>query len=350
VLTGRRIAASGRFQAPLPVIKSFMIHEQASAALSAIRTIENERQGLQALEDAVRAAGGFGAAFSQAVEKIAAASGRVIVTGMGKSGHIARKIAATLASTGQPASFVHPAEASHGDLGMVQSGDIVLAISWSGETVELAAIVTFAKRYAIPLIAMTAQPESSLSREADICLVMPNVNEACPNGLAPTTSTTMQLVLGDALAIALLEGRGFTAHDFRALHPGGKLGARLAHVREVMHTGERVPRIDVKARMAEAIVEMTSKGFGCVAVFENGERLVGIVTDGDLRRHLKADFSLDTPVARVMTRSPRTIAPGALIEEALESISHKISALLVAERGHVVGIVHFHDLMRIGAV
>ncbi|HME84762.1 MAG TPA: KpsF/GutQ family sugar-phosphate isomerase [Roseiarcus sp.] len=329
-----------------------MIHEQASAVLSAIRTIENEGQGLEALAAAVRTAGegGLGSAFSEAVERIAAASGRVIVTGMGKSGHVARKIAATLASTGQPASFVHPAEASHGDLGMVQNGDVVLALSWSGETVELAAIVTFAKRYAIPLIAMTASPESTLGREADICLALPNVNEACPNGLAPTTSTTMQLVLGDALAIALLEGRGFTALDFRALHPGGKLGARLAHVRDVMHTGERVPRIDVGARMAEAIVEMTSKGFGCVAVFEGGEKLVGIVTDGDLRRHLKADFSLDTPVARVMTRKPRTIAPGALVEEALESISHKISALLVADKGAVVGIVHFHDLMRIGAV
>jgi arabinose-5-phosphate isomerase len=329
-----------------------MIQESASAVLSAIRTIENERQGLEALAEAVRTAGegGLGSAFSQAVERIAAASGRVIVTGMGKSGHVARKIAATLASTGQPASFVHPAEASHGDLGMVQSGDVVLALSWSGETVELAAIVTFAKRYAIPLIAMTASPESALGREADICLAMPNVNEACPNGLAPTTSTTMQLVLGDALAIALLEGRGFTALDFRALHPGGKLGARLAHVRDVMHTGDRVPRIDVGARMAEAIVEMSSKGFGCVAVFEKGEKLVGIVTDGDLRRQLKADFSLDTPVARVMTKNPHTIAPGALIEEALECISHKISALLVAEKGAVVGIVHFHDLMRIGAV
>src|SRR5271165_3028549 len=326
-----------------------MIHEQASAALSAIRTIDNERQGLEALEQAIRTTGGLGAAFSQAVERIAAAKGRVIVTGMGKSGHIARKIAATLASTGQPASFVHPAEASHGDLGMVQNGDVVLAISWSGETIELAAIVTFAKRYAIPLIAMTANADSALGREADVCLALPNAQEACPNGLAPTTSTTMQLVLGDALAIALLEGRGFTALDFRALHPGGKLGARLAHVRDMMHTGERVPRVDVNARMAEAIVEITSKGFGCVAVFEDRNRLVGILTDGDLRRHLKADFSLDTQVARVMTKKPRTIAPDALVAEALEQISHKISALLVVERGQVVGIVHFHDLMRIGA-
>jgi arabinose-5-phosphate isomerase len=232
---------------------------------------------------------------------------------------------------------------------MVQNGDVVLALSWSGETVELAAIVTFAKRYAIPLIAMTANPASALGREADICLPLPNTDEACPNGLAPTTSTTMQLVLGDALAIALLEGRGFTAHDFRALHPGGKLGATLQHVRDVMHTGERIPRIDARARMADAIVEMSAKGFGCVAAFEDG-RLVGIITDGDLRRHLKADFSLETPVAEVMTRKPRTIAPDALVAEALENISRKISALLVVEQGAVVGIVHFHDLMRIGAI
>src|SRR5271166_6827623 len=257
-----------------------MIHEQASAVLSAIRTIENEGQGLEALAAAVRTAGegGLGSAFSEAVERIAAASGRVIVTGMGKSGHVARKVAATLASTGQPASFVHPAEASHGDLGMVQNGDVVLALSWSGETVELAAIVTFAKRYAIPLIAMTASPDSALGREADICLTLPAADEACPNGLAPTTSTTMQLALGDALAIALLESRGFTARDFQALHPGGKLGAKLQHVHDVMHTGERIPRISARARMAEAIVEMSSKGFGCVAAFDAG-KLVGIVTD-----------------------------------------------------------------------
>jgi arabinose-5-phosphate isomerase len=328
-----------------------MIQEQTSAVLSAIRTIANERQGLEALEAAIRATGqgSLGAAFSEAVKTISAASGRVIVTGVGKSGLVGRKIAATLASTGEPASFVHSADASHGDLGMVQSGDVLLAISWSGETTELAPIVAFAKRFAIPLIAMTAQAESTLGREADVCLTMPAAPEACPNGLAPTTSTTMQLVLGDALAIALLEGRGFTALDFRALHPGGKLGAKLSHVREVMHTGDRVPRIGAGARMAEAIVEMTSKGFGCVAVFEDGGPLAGIITDGDLRRHLKPDFSLDTPVGAIMTRRPRTIAPDALVAEALELISHKIQALLVVEREQVVGIVNFHDLMRIGA-
>jgi arabinose-5-phosphate isomerase len=328
-----------------------MIQEQTSAVLSALRTIANERKGLEALEEAIRTPreGGLGAAFSEAVKTISAAPGRVIVTGIGKSGHIARKIAATLASTGEPAFFVHPAEASHGDLGMVQTGDVVLAISWSGETAELAAIVTFAKRYAIPLIAMTAEANSALGREADVCLTMPSAPEACPNGLAPTTSTTMQLVLGDALAVALLEGRGFTALDFRALHPGGKLGAKLMHVREVRHTGARVPRIGADARMAEAIVEMTSKGFGCVAVFEDSGRLVGIVTDGDLRRHLKPHFSLDTQVSAIMTRRPRTIAPDALVAEALELISHKIQALLVVEQGQVVGVVNFHDLMRVGA-
>jgi len=328
-----------------------MIQEQTSAVLSALRTIANERKGLEALEEAIRIAGegGLGAAFSEAVKTISAAPGRVIVTGIGKSGHIARKVAATLASTGEPAFFVHPAEASHGDLGMVQIGDVVLAISWSGETAELAAIVTFSKRYAIPLIAMTAEADSTLGREADVCLTMPGAPEACPNGLAPTTSTTMQLVLGDALAIALLEGRGFTALDFRALHPGGKLGAKLAHVREVMHIGDRVPRIDANARMAEAIVEMTSKGFGCVAVFAEGGRLAGIITDGDLRRHLSSNLIVDTPVEEVMTRAPRTIAPDALVAEALEIISHKISALLVVEAGEVVGIVHFHDLLRVGA-
>jgi arabinose-5-phosphate isomerase len=236
-----------------------MIQEQTSAVLSALRTLANERKGLESLEEAIRTQrdGELGVAFSEAVKTIAAAPGRVIVTGIGKSGLIARKIAATLASTGEPAFFVHPAEASHGDLGMVQIGDVVLAISWSGETAELAAIVTFAKRYAIPLIAMTAEANSALGREADVCLTMPNAPEACPNGLAPTTSTTMQLVLGDALAIALLEGRGFTALDFRALHPGGKLGAKLMRVREVMHTGDRIPRIEAGARMAEAICAVT---------------------------------------------------------------------------------------------
>ncbi|MGD0562939.1 MAG: KpsF/GutQ family sugar-phosphate isomerase [Roseiarcus sp.] len=328
-----------------------MIQQNSSAVASALRTISVEQLGLSALADALRApeGDGLGPAFQRAVETISRAPGRVIVTGMGKSGHVARKIAATLASTGQPASFVHAAEASHGDLGMVQNGDVVVGVSWSGETAELAAVITYAKRFAIPLIAITANADSALGREADIRLCLPQAQEACPNGLAPTTSTTMQLVLGDALAIALLEARGFTAHDFRVFHPGGKLGAKLAHVRDVMHRGERIPRIRVGAKMADAIVEMSSKGFGCVGVFDGRGALVGIITDGDLRRHLRSNMIVDTPVEEVMTRAPRTIAPDALVAEALEIISRKISALLVVEEGDVVGIVHFHDLLRLGA-
>lgn len=323
-----------------------------AAVLSALRTLSVEQQGLAALEEALRANGEskLGKAFQAAVETIFAASGRVIVTGMGKSGHVARKIAATLASTGQPAAFVHPAEASHGDLGMVQNNDVVLALSWSGESVELAAIITYAKRFAIPLIAVTSRVDSALGREADVALVLPSAAEACPNGLAPTTSTTMQLVIGDALAIALLEAKGFTARDFGVLHPGGKLGAKLAYVRDIMHTGERIPRVKLGARMADAIVEMTSKGFGCVGVFDAEGTLAGIITDGDLRRHLRSNLLVDTPVEEVMTRSPRTIAPDALVAEALGVISRKISALLVVDGVEVVGIVHFHDLLALGAV
>ncbi|MGO4871180.1 MAG: SIS domain-containing protein [Roseiarcus sp.] len=328
-----------------------MIQEVSAAVASALRTISIEQLGLSALADALRAPGedGLGPAFRRAVETISQARGRVIVTGMGKSGHVARKIAATLASTGQPASFVHAAEASHGDLGMVQNGDVVVAISWSGETAELAAIITYAKRFAIPLIAITANGDSALGREADIRLHLPKAQEACPIGLAPTTSTTMQLVLGDALALALLEAKGFTARDFKVFHPGGKLGAKLAYVRDVMHRGERIPRIRAGAKMADAIVEMSSKGFGCVGVFDGSGALVGIITDGDLRRHLKSNVIVDTPVEEVMTRAPRTIAPDALVAEALDVISRKISALLVVEDGQVVGIVHFHDLLRVGA-
>src|SRR5579863_677164 len=318
---------------------------------AARRAVQIERQGLSILDEALGddRPDGLGAAFEKALRAIANATGRVIVTGMAKPGNIARKVAATLASTGQPAAFVHPAEASHGDLGMVQNGDVVLALSWSGESMELAAIVTYAKRFKIPLIAMTSQPESALGRQADIVLCVPEAQEACPNGLAPTTSTTMQLALGDALAMALLEAKGFTARDFRDLHPGGKLGAKLAFVRDIMHRGEAIPRIATGAPLAQAIVEMTSKGFGCVGVFEANGALAGLITDGDLRRSLRKNLGLDTPVEQVMTRRPRVIAPDALVAEALEAISHKISNLLVVENGEVVGIVHFHDLLRLGA-
>ena len=325
--------------------------ESSPAVSAALRAVIIERKGLIALEEALSTPGpdSLGAALARAVETLLAAPGRAIVTGIGKSGHIARKIAATLASTGQPAMFVHPAEASHGDLGMVQNGDVVIALSWSGESVELAAIVTYATRFNIPLIALTSQTGSALGRQADIVLCLPQAQEACPNGLAPTTSTTMQLALGDALAMALLEAKGFTARDFRDLHPGGKLGAKLAFVRDIMHRGEAVPRITVGAPLAQAIVEMTSKGFGCVGVFEADGTLAGLITDGDLRRALRKSLGLEAPVESVMTKRPRTIEPDALVAEALEVISHKISNLLVVERGEVVGIVHFHDLLRLGA-
>jgi len=328
-----------------------MIRDPSSAVSAALRAVAIERKGLLALEEALATPGegSLGAALQRAVDALKAAPGRAIVSGIGKSGHIARKIAATLASTGQPAAFVHPAEASHGDLGMVQNGDVVIALSWSGESVELAAIVTYAKRFAIPLIALTSKADSALGREADICLVLPTAQEACPNGLAPTTSTTMQLALGDALAMALLEAKGFTARDFRDLHPGGKLGAKLAFVRDIMHKGEAIPRIAVGAPLAQAIVEMTSKGFGCVGVFTAEGTLAGLITDGDLRRSLRNNLGMDTPVEQVMTKRPRTIEPDALVAEALEAISHKISNLLVVEGGEVVGIVHFHDLLRLGA-
>ena len=319
---------------------------------AALRAVQIERQGLFALEEALgRAeAGELGAAFEEAVRVLAEAPGRVIVSGMGKSGHIARKIAATFASTGRPATFVHPAEASHGDLGMVQAGDVVVCLSWSGETAELAAIITYTRRYQIPLIAVTANADSTLGREADIRLVLPDAQEACPHGLAPTTSTTMQLVLGDALAMALLEVKGFTATDFGIFHPGGKLGARLVFIRDVMHKGEDIPRVGLGARMAEAVVEMSQKRLGCVCVLTEDQHLAGIVTDGDLRRHMRSDL-MDAPVAEIMTRTPSAIAPDALAAEALSLISERKILVLpvVDEDRQVLGIVHLQDLLRLGA-
>jgi len=293
---------------------------------------------------------GLGGAFDRAVEIISHAAGRTIVTGMGKSGHVARKIAATMASTGTPAYFVHPGEASHGDLGMIRQDDVILALSWSGETAELADIITYSRRFAIPLVAITSGAESALGREADVRLCLPRAEEACPNGLAPTTSTTMQLAIGDALAVALLEAKGFTAQDFRLFHPGGKLGARLTFLRDVMHAGERLPLVREGALMGEAVVEISAKGFGCVGVLDAAGKLAGIVTDGDLRRHMRPDL-MSAPVAQVMTRAPQVGAADQLAVEALQTLSsRKIGALFVVDgAGKPVGIVHLHDLLRIGA-
>ncbi|WP_230531412.1 KpsF/GutQ family sugar-phosphate isomerase [Microvirga roseola] len=317
------------------------------AVSSALRTLATERDGLTILMDAI--GNGLGALFTAAVETIAASQGRVIVTGIGKSGHIARKIVATLASTGTPAHYVHPAEASHGDLGMVQAEDVIVALSWSGETAELADIIGYSRRFRVPLIALTSNASSSLGHAADICLALPKANEACPNGLAPTTSTTMQLALGDALAIALLEKRGFTAEHFRVFHPGGKLGARLKLVRDIMHKNERLPIVGIEARMDEAIEEIGRKGFGSVIVAHPDGTLAGIVTDGDLRRNLRPDLGT-LPVSAIMTKTPRTIAPDDLVATALEiQETSKITALIVVENDRPVGLVHYLDLLRAGA-
>jgi len=313
---------------------------------SALRTLEAEREGVAALAAAM--SDGLGPRFVAAVDTIRAARGRVIVTGMGKSGHVARKIAATLASTGTPAFFVHAADASHGDLGMITSDDVMLVLSWSGETEELKDLINYSRRFRFALIAVTVNADSTLGKSADIVLVLPQAREACPHNLAPTTSSLMQLALGDALAIALLESRGFTAVDFGVFHPGGKLGAALKFVRDVMHPGSAVPLIGRDALMSEAIVEMSAKGFGCVAVTNGDGRLLGVITDGDLRRHMRDDL-LRAPVGEVMTASPKTVRPGQLASEALELInSLKITALIVVESDRPVGIVHFHDLLRAG--
>jgi len=321
-------------------------HSSDQAVSSALRTLGTERDGLTTLMEAI--GNGLGPVFTAAVDKIAAAPGRIIVSGMGKSGHVARKIAATFASTGTPSHYVHPAEASHGDLGMIQPADVIIALSWSGETTELADLIGYAKRFRVPLIALTSNPASTLGHAADLCLTLPKAKEACPNGLAPTTSTTMQLALGDALAIALLEKRGFTAEHFRVFHPGGKLGARLKLVRDVMHKNERLPIVAIEARMAEAIEEIGRKGFGSVIVVHADGTLAGIVTDGDLRRNLRPDLAT-LPVADIMTRTPRTIAPDDLLATALEiQESSKITALIVVENQRPVGLVHYLDLLRAG--
>jgi len=318
-----------------------------NALASALDTITTERDGLDQLIAAL--ANGLGDSLTAAVAAIATAKGRLIVTGMGKSGLVGRKIAATLASTGTPAHYVHPGEASHGDLGMIRQDDVILALSWSGETAELADIISYSRRFRVRLIAITSSADSTLAREADIALVLPKAREACPNGLAPTTSTTMQIALGDALAVALLDGRGFTADQFRQYHPGGKLGARLTFVRAIMHTGEAVPLIGADVTMADAILEMTAHGFGCVGVTDPGGRLIGIVTDGDLRRKMRPDLTT-LPVRDVMTANPRVITADALAVEALEMLnSNRITAVMVTDGEHrPVGIVHMHDLLRLG--
>ncbi len=307
--------------------------------------LATEAAGLRALS------GALDGSFTRAVELLAGIGGRVVVSGMGKSGHVARKVAATLASTGTPALFVHPAEASHGDLGMVVPGDAVLALSNSGETAELADLVAHTRRFGLPLVAITGRRDSALAGAADIVLLLPAAGEACPMGLAPTTSTTMQMALGDALAVALLTRRGFTAADFRQFHPGGRLGARLRRVRELMHEGDALPLAEPDSPMDRVLLTMTEKRFGCVGVTDGEGRLVGIVTDGDLRRAMGPDL-LARKVGEIMTRFPRTIRAEALAAEALHAMNARgrlITALFVVDAcGRPVGILHVHDLLRAG--
>ena len=321
--------------------------EIASRAMnSARRTLSVENSGLTALAAELEAK--LAASFLASVKIVFAASGRVIVTGMGKSGHVGSKIAATLASTGTPAFFVHPSEASHGDLGMITRDDVVLALSWSGETTELRNIVDYSRRFGVALIALTSNADSTLGRAADVVLALPKAKEACPHGLAPTTSTVMQLALGDALAIALLECKGFSPRDFKVFHPGGQLGANLKFIRDVMHKGDRLPLVSLGTTMAEAIIVMTKKGFGCACVVDESGRLAGIITDGDLRRHLSSDL-LSHRVEDIMTTSVKTVAPDSLVSEAIQIINaSSITALMVVEAEKPVGIVHIHDLLRVG--
>jgi arabinose-5-phosphate isomerase len=320
--------------------------QQASVMTSALRTLELEGDGISALRAALE--GDLAAPFAAAVKLIKAARGRVIVSGIGKSGHVGQKIAATLASTGTPAFFVHPSEASHGDLGMIARDDVILALSWSGETVELTNIITYSRRFAVPLISLTSRQGSALGQQSDIVLCLPQAKEACPHGLAPTTSTTMTLALGDCLAIALLEAKGFTAHDFKTFHPGGSLGANLKYVADVMHKADRLPLAQKKEPMSDAIVTMTAKAMGCLGIIDKKGRLVGIITDGDLRRHMGSDL-LSAKAGDIMTPGPKTVEPTMLASAALELINaSRITTLFVVQDEKPIGLVHVHDLLRAG--
>ncbi|CTQ55137.1 Arabinose 5-phosphate isomerase KdsD [Roseibium album] len=325
--------------------------EDAAAAshclVSAERTMETEIAGLSAVRAALK--DGLAGPFQQTFDLIQKSKGRVIVTGIGKSGHIGTKIAASLASTGTPAFFVHASEASHGDLGMITEKDVVLALSWSGETQELAGIVSYTRRFKVPLVAITSRLDSTLGGAADIVLKLPSVAEACPHGLAPTTSALIQLAIGDALAVALLEGRGFTAQDFRVFHPGGRLGASLKTAKDIMHSGDRLPLVAESTMMSEGIVLMTQRGFGVLGVTDELNQLIGIITDGDLRRHVSSNLLAKT-AGEIMTQSPRSVTRDTLSASILELVnSLSITSVFVIEDGRPVGIVHLHDLLRIGA-
>jgi arabinose-5-phosphate isomerase len=315
---------------------------------AASRALKTESEGIDALRTAL--GGPLGTSFVAALDLLAAATGRVVVTGMGKSGHVARKIASTLASTGTPALFVHPGEASHGDLGMMADGDAVMALSNSGETAELSDIVAYTKLRRIPLIGITGRAPSALADAADVALVLPAMPEACPMGLAPTTSTTAMLALGDALAVAMLERKGFSRDHFHVLHPGGRLGRQFLRVQDLMHSGDAMPLAARGTRMGDAVLVMTEKRLGCLGVVDDAGLLVGIITDGDLRRHMASDL-LAQSVDGIMTPRPKTIRRQALAAEAVGFMTRSqrpITALWVVEDGKPVGVLHLHDCLRAG--
>ena len=311
---------------------------------SAKRTIDKEVEALRMMENELDEN------LSKALDLIESCRGRIIVTGMGKSGHIGRKIAATFASTGTPAFFVHPSEASHGDLGMLTTADVVLAISNGGESKELSDILLYCKRFGIPLIAITKNPQSSLGKNSDLVLKLPDDGEACPLGLAPTSSTTATLVMGDILAVDMMERKGFSETDYKQRHPGGKLGAILRRVSDLMHSGAEMPIVNEDTVMQEALLEMTSKMLGCVGIINKKGELVGIITDGDLRRWLSPELMTEK-ACKVMTKNPQTISPDALAIEALNKMNNTgkgITNLFVVEGKKPIGVIHIHDCLRAG--
>ncbi len=312
----------------------------------AVEVLLNESQALLKLSESLDNR------FDQAIELILQTTGRVIVSGMGKSGHVSKKIVSTLSSTGQPSLFIHPGEASHGDLGMIANGDILILLSNSGETRELSHIIDYARRFSIPTIGITAKKSSNLAKVVTIPLILPDFPEACPMGLAPTTSTTMMMALGDAIAIALLSAKGFSNKDFKLFHPGGNLGNQLMHVKDCMHQGDKVPLVKAETGINEVILLMTSCGFGCAGVVNEQSELIGVITDGDLRRHM-SDNLLEKTAIQIMTPNPVTISPDTLMAEALAILNQKsITSLFVTnEKADIptpYGIIHIHDFLRLG--
>ena len=318
-----------------------------AALLSALNTVRIEQDALSTLALALRQPE-LRDAFLKAIAAIDSTAGRLIVTGMGKSGIVARKIAATMTSTGTPSLFIHPGEASHGDLGMITPDDVVLALTWSGETTELSDIIAFCRRFGATLIVATSRADSSAGRAADICLTLPQVREACPNQLAPTSSTTAQMVLGDAMAVALIEERGFSKSDFLRLHPGGQLGAQLTTVGQLMGTDDEIPVVKAGATLMDATVEMSRKRYGSTAVVDEAGHMVGVFTDGDLRRSFATNH-LDEDISAHMTLNPLSVVPTMLSSEALRIMNdNAVSVLFVCEKGRLVGALHIHDVLRAG--